>query len=80
MHVLERMVFRVTKLVLQTRTSRNLFAAYLFGLHFMVFWMLWSYAGVHTTVASAASAADPIAAGSEEGTLWQKEGFDKAGT
>ncbi|KAF2683669.1 hypothetical protein K458DRAFT_443245 [Lentithecium fluviatile CBS 122367] len=80
MHVLERMVFRVTRLVLQTRTSRNLFAAYLFGLHFMVFWMLWSYAGVHTGVAGVASAGGPVAAGPEEGTVWQKEGFDEAGT
>jgi homeobox protein cut-like len=79
MHVLERMVFRVTRLVLQTRTSRNLFAAYLFGLHFLVFWMLWSYAGVHTGVVDVASVGGPVAAGPEEGTVWQKEGFDEAG-
>ncbi|KAJ4291965.1 hypothetical protein N0V90_009863 [Kalmusia sp. IMI 367209] len=81
MHVLERMVFRVTRLVLQTRTSRNLFAAYLFGLHFMVFYMLFSYAGAHTSaIEVAASAGGPIAAAAEEGTVWQKEGFDEAGT
>lgn len=81
MHVLERMVFRVTRLVLQTRTSRNLFAAYLFGLHFMVFWMLFSYAGTHTNaIAEVASAGGPIAAAAEEGTVWQKEGFDTAAT
>ncbi|KAL1598923.1 hypothetical protein SLS60_008068 [Paraconiothyrium brasiliense] len=81
MHVLERMVFRVTRLVLQTRTSRNLFAAYLFGLHFMVFWMLFSYAGTHTSaIAEVASAGGPIAAAAEEGTVWQKEGFDEAAT
>lgn len=81
MHVLERMVFRVTRLVLQTRTSRNLFAAYLFGMHFMVFWMLFSYAGTHTSgIATAASAGGPIAAAADEGTVWQKEGFDQAGT
>lgn len=82
MHVLERMVFRVTRLVLQTRTSRNLFAAYLFGLHFMVFYMLFSYAGTHTS-AVVGSAGGPIAAAAaaaEEGSGWQKEGFDKAGT
>ncbi|KAJ4360509.1 uncharacterized protein N0V89_001074 [Didymosphaeria variabile] len=83
MHVLERMVFRVTRLVLQTRTSRNLFAAYLFGLHFMVFWMLFSYAGTHTSaIADVAYAGGPIAAAAaaEEGTVWQKEGFDEAAT
>ncbi|KAF2437947.1 hypothetical protein P171DRAFT_399691 [Karstenula rhodostoma CBS 690.94] len=82
MHVLERMVFRVTRLVLQTRTSRNLFAAYLFGLHFMVFWMLFSYAGTHTgAMAEVAAAGGPIAA-ADEGTVWQKQGFDgtEAGT
>ncbi|KAK8201663.1 CASP C terminal-domain-containing protein [Phyllosticta capitalensis] len=41
----ERLVFRVTKMVLATRTSRNLFAAYCFGLHLMVFWMLLSGTG-----------------------------------
>ncbi|KAF2204914.1 hypothetical protein GQ43DRAFT_348451, partial [Delitschia confertaspora ATCC 74209] len=41
MSVFERMVFRVTKLVMATRTSRNLFAAYCLGLHFLVFMMLY---------------------------------------
>jgi homeobox protein cut-like len=79
MHVLERMVFRVTKLVLHTRTSRNLFAAYLFGLHFMLFWMLWSYGG-HSGVVDVASVGGPVAAGSQDGTVWQKEGLDDVGT
>lgn len=43
MHLFERMVLRVTKFVLQTRTSRNVFAAYLLGLHFMLFYVLFSY-------------------------------------
>lgn len=81
MHVLERMVFRVTRLVLQTRMSRNLFAGYLFGLHFMVFWMLWTYAGAHTSaVATVAPAGGPIAAGADENAVWQKEGFEEGGT
>ncbi|KAF2274616.1 uncharacterized protein EI97DRAFT_94627 [Westerdykella ornata] len=42
MSVFERMVLRVTKLVLATRTSRNLFALYCLSLHFLVFYMLWS--------------------------------------
>jgi homeobox protein cut-like len=79
MHVLERMVFRVTRLVLQTRTSRNVFAAYLFGLHFMVFYMLFSYASPHTgAVVDVAAAGGPIAVA--DGTVWQKEGLDEAGT
>ena len=49
MSVFERMVFRVTRLVLQTRASRNLFAAYCLGLHLMVFIMLWSWAGASAT-------------------------------
>ncbi|KAF9734690.1 hypothetical protein PMIN03_004136 [Paraphaeosphaeria minitans] len=81
MHVLERFVFRVTRLVLQTRTSRNVFAAYLFSLHFMVFYMLFSYAGgtAGAVVAEVAAAGGPIAAAADEGTVWQKEGFDAAG-
>jgi len=71
MHVLERMVFRVTRLVLQTRTSRNLFAAYLFGLHLLMFWWLFLYAeSPHAVVGAAAgpiaAAADPIAAAAVE--------------
>ncbi|PSN75007.1 Golgi membrane protein-like protein [Corynespora cassiicola Philippines] len=82
MHVFERMVFRVTRLVLQTRTSRNLFAAYCLGLHFMVFWMLWSYAGASAgaTIATAAAPGGPIAAGGDDPTVWQKEGFEKGGS
>lgn len=83
MHVLERMVFRVTRLVLQTRASRNVFAAYLFGLHFFLFYMLFSYAGggagAAQAVAEAAQAGGPIAAAAAEGPVWQKEGLDKAG-
>ncbi|KAK7525802.1 CASP C terminal-domain-containing protein [Phyllosticta citriasiana] len=41
----ERLVFRITRMVLATRTSRNLFAAYCVGLHLMVFWMLLSGTG-----------------------------------
>lgn len=40
MHLFERMVLRVTKFVLQTRISRNMFAGYLIALHFIVFYML----------------------------------------
>jgi homeobox protein cut-like len=63
--------------VLATRTSRNLFAAYLLGMHFMVFWMLFSTAGTHTgaTVGAAAgSAAGPVDVG--PGDLWHKDTVD----
>jgi homeobox protein cut-like len=36
----ERAVFQITRLVLQTRTSRNLFAIYCLALHLLVFTML----------------------------------------
>jgi homeobox protein cut-like len=37
----ERVVFQITRLVLQTRTSRNLFAMYCLALHLLVFTMLY---------------------------------------
>jgi len=38
----ERIVFQVTRMILATRTSRNLFAAYCVALHLLVFFMLYS--------------------------------------
>jgi homeobox protein cut-like len=80
MHIFERMILRVTKFVLQTRSSRNIFAAYLLGLHFMVFWMLFSTAGAHTgsAIGATASAAGPIDVG--PGDLWHKDALDEATT
>lgn len=82
MHVFERMILRVTKFVLQTRTSRNIFAAYLLGLHFMVFWMLFSTAGAHagSAIGAAAAAGGPIDVGPGDPNLWQKEAIDEATT
>lgn len=84
MSVFERMVFRVTRLVLATRTSRNLFAVYCMGLHLMVFFMLWTSATSsieHTMgpVVAAAAPGGPIAAGGADPVEWQKEGFEKDG-
>ncbi|KAF1998363.1 hypothetical protein P154DRAFT_621728 [Amniculicola lignicola CBS 123094] len=65
MSVFERIVFRITRLVLATRTSRNLFAAYCVGLHFMVFMMLyWSASSDFTRAGGVvvASAAGPMRA------------------
>jgi homeobox protein cut-like len=50
MNVAERAVFQVTKLVLATRTSRNLFAGYCLGLHVLLMVVLYNmggYDGVH---------------------------------
>ncbi|RMY58608.1 hypothetical protein D0865_02517 [Hortaea werneckii] len=41
MNLLERAVFQITRMVLATRTSRNLFAVYCVGLHVLVFVMLY---------------------------------------
>jgi homeobox protein cut-like len=38
----ERAVFQATRLLLATRTSRNLFAAYCIALHVLVLFMLFS--------------------------------------
>jgi homeobox protein cut-like len=37
----ERVIFSITRMVLATRTSRNLFAGYCLGLHLMIFLMLY---------------------------------------
>ncbi|KAE8848937.1 hypothetical protein PTNB73_05306 [Pyrenophora teres f. teres] len=79
MHLFERMVLRVTKFVLQSRTSRNMFAGYLLALHFMVFYFLFSY---ETSAVGAAAMAGPSvpggpAPGPEDAATWHK---DEAGT
>lgn len=65
----ERVVYSVTRMVLATRTSRNLFAAYCVALHLLVFfslyWMGTTDAEQHATNfgQSAAAAAAAVAAG-----------------
>lgn len=86
----ERVVFRITKMVLATRTSRNMFAAYCVALHLLVFWMLLSgtSSAVEETVSlsnsgsAAAAAAGPAGGGgplaggdANERGNWQPEGF-----
>lgn len=74
----ERMIFSLTRIVLATRVSRNLFAAYCVALHLLVFAMLY-YTGttqveqhvVGETVAAAAAGA----AGLRSEKAWQQEGF-----
>lgn len=79
----ERIVFSVTRMVLATRTSRNLFAAYCVALHVMVFFALYwlgiTDAEQHASqlgkvVTAAAGAAAPPGANAQHGD-WHQEGF-----
>ncbi|CBX99685.1 similar to Golgi membrane protein (Coy1) [Plenodomus lingam JN3] len=58
MHLFERIVLRITKFVLQSRTTRNAFAVYLLGIHVLVFYSLFAYetAGVGAGAAAAMAA------------------------
>ena len=74
MSVFEKLVFRVTRLVLQTRTSRNMFAAYCVGLHLMVLWMLWSSVGSAGAVATVSlPAGGPVPDVGD--AVWKKDDF-----
>lgn len=91
----ERVVFRITRLVLATRASRNLFAAYCLALHVMVFLMLyWMSSGAiesHSShLSGVADAAAGAGAGAADGPLaeagsagsgkeWHQEGFQDQG-
>lgn len=88
----ERMVFSITRMVLATRTSRNLFAAYCVALHVMIFFSLYwlgttdleSHASnLSAGVAAAAGAAAKVASDSVssggKGAAWKQEGFSKDG-
>lgn len=80
----ERIIFSMTRIVLATRTSRNLFAGYCLALHMLVFVMLYwmgtadidrsaGHLGDAAVVAGAAAlrAPDPHGQAGE----WQQEGF-----
>jgi homeobox protein cut-like len=78
----ERIVFSITRMVLATRTSRNLFAGYCVALHLLVFFSLYWLGtmdveahGSH--LATVAAAAGPLAnAGAESAHGdWHQEGF-----
>ena len=80
----ERMVFQVTRLVMATRTSRNLFAVYCLGLHILVlyclYWMGTTDIEQHSTSLSGAAAiagagGAAAANGLGERKEWQPEGF-----
>ncbi|KAF2084922.1 hypothetical protein K490DRAFT_68338 [Saccharata proteae CBS 121410] len=82
----ERIVFQITRTVLATRTSRNLFAAYCLALHILVFLMLyWGTGTVEpsvnlgdgSTAAAAAAGAGPLAGANFDQADWHQEGFQK---
>lgn len=80
----ERAVFQITRLVLQTRTSRNLFAMYCLALHLLVFTMLYWMGSAdveqHASNLGAGSGATVAGLG---GTAahgdWTHDDFDQAG-
>ncbi|KAF2845961.1 hypothetical protein T440DRAFT_472271 [Plenodomus tracheiphilus IPT5] len=76
MHLFERIILRVTKFVLQTRTSRNVFAAYLLGLHVMVFYSAFAYetGGAGAAAAMMASVPGGPVPGVEDVGTWVKDG------
>ncbi|KAJ5131199.1 uncharacterized protein N7515_007238 [Penicillium bovifimosum] len=88
----ERIVFSLTRVILANRTSRNLFAAYCFALHLLLFAVLYMMSTTEIEKHSAMGAAGSAAAaayggtggggvmGSGGGQLhdddWQQEGFN----
>ncbi|KIV81609.1 hypothetical protein PV11_03782 [Exophiala sideris] len=78
----ERIVFSLTRIVLATRTSRNLFAAYCLALHMLVFLMLyWMGTGdidrtaVHLGEAAAAVGGAGLNSPNSHGAEWHQEEF-----
>lgn len=90
----ERAVFQITRLVLQTRTSRNLFAMYCLALHLLVFTMLYwmgtvdvekhaSHLGAAAAGGGAFAGAGGAGAGADSGGTaahgdWTHDDFDHA--
>jgi homeobox protein cut-like len=81
----ERIVFSITRMVLATRTSRNLFAGYCVALHVIVFFALYwlgtadaeqhaSHLGQAAVAAAAGSIGNAAGANSNHGD-WQQEGL-----
>jgi homeobox protein cut-like len=82
----ERIVFSITRMVLATRTSRNLFAGYCVVLHLLVFFSLYWLGsmdveahGSHLGQAAIAAAAGPLANAGADSTHgdWHQEGFKR---
>jgi len=82
----ERVVYSVTRMVLASRTSRNLFAAYCVVLHVLVFfslyWLGTADVDKHAThlgqsAVAAVAAANAGGGSSKAGGEWQEEGFNR---
>ncbi|PVH86959.1 hypothetical protein DL98DRAFT_406539 [Cadophora sp. DSE1049] len=78
----ERIVFSITRMVLATRTSRNLFAGYCVALHLVVFlslyWLGTGDAGSNLGAVAAAGAGPVLASPGEDSTThgeWKQAGF-----
>ena len=84
----ERIVFSITRMVLATRTSRNLFAGYCVALHVVVFfalyWLGTADVEQHASNLSQAvvAAAGPLTAAGAESQHgdWHQEGFSEDGS
>ncbi len=76
----ERVVYSITRMVLASRTSRNLFAAYCVALHIVVFFSLYWLGAMdvekHASHLGAAAVAAGGAAGGGTTGKWQEEGFN----
>ncbi|CAM1510245.1 Fc.00g005800.m01.CDS01 [Cosmosporella sp. VM-42] len=83
----ERVVYSVTRMVLASRTSRNLFAAYCLALHILVFFSLYwlgttdfekhaANLGSSAAAAGAAGAAGPLNGAAKDKGDWTQDGFD----
>ena len=79
----ERMVFTITRMVLANRTSRNLFAAYCFSLHILIFVMLYwmQSADISRHASNLGETTKGVIAGADDHGDWLQEGFEAgAGT
>ncbi|EHK15178.1 uncharacterized protein TRIVIDRAFT_51364 [Trichoderma virens Gv29-8] len=85
----ERVVYSITRMVLASRTSRNLFAAYCVALHILVFFSLYWMgtadferhasnfgSSAAAAAAGAASGGGGVSGGGASHGEWQEDGFD----
>ena len=89
MRLPERVVYSVTRIVLATRTSRNLFAGYCLALHLLVLGMLYWMGTVdierHTSrlgeaaIGAVAASGGQINSGAGQHGEWHQEGFSGGG-
>ena len=78
MSIPERFIFKVTRIILATRISRNLFALYCFGLHFLVLGMLYHLGSVEMENSPHLAGSDAFVKG-DTGNSWQQDTFHDNG-